>query len=64
MKFRPHRFGFMWALVLAIPFYFLWNYLAPIYGAQLPPVYQHLPFWHCEGIFLLLAILRTVLLPW
>jgi hypothetical protein len=50
-------------LFLSVPFYFLWNYLIPIYGYQLPPVYQHIPFWHCVGLFALVAIIRMLLFP-
>jgi hypothetical protein len=50
-------------LFLSSPFYFLWNYLAPIYMSQLPSVYQHIPFWHCVGLFALVAIIRMLLFP-
>jgi len=50
-------------LFLSIPFYFLWNYLVPIYAYQLPMVYQHIPFWHCAGLFALVAIIRMLLFP-
>jgi hypothetical protein len=63
MKIHRHPVGLFWALLLSIPFYFLWNYFAPIYAYQLPPIYQHLPFWHCAGLFVLLAILRAAVLP-
>jgi hypothetical protein len=53
-----------WGVVfLSIPFYFLWNYLAPIYASALPLVYQHIPFWHCAGLFALAAIIRMLLFP-
>lgn len=64
MRLFRHPMGISWAIVLSVPFYFLWNYFAPIYGYALPPVYQHLPFWHCVGLFTLLAIFRAVLLPY
>ena len=51
----------VFGLLLSVPFYFLWNGLAPIYLPQLPPVYLHVPFWHCVGIFALLAILKMAL---
>lgn len=51
------------SIVLSIPYYFIWNALAPTYFSWLPAVYQHLPFWHCMGLFVLFAILRTLLLP-
>jgi len=51
------------AVFLSIPFYFLWNYLVPIYASQLPLVYQHIPFWHCVGLFALVIIVRALLFP-
>jgi len=48
---------------LAIPFYFLWNFLAPIYAPNLPDVYKDIPFWHIVGLFTLFAIFRLALLP-
>jgi hypothetical protein len=50
-------------IFLAIPFYFLWNWLAPIYFTALPLAYQELPFLHCVGLLLLLAIVRIAVLP-
>jgi hypothetical protein len=64
MKNRFFRFGLIGSIFLSVPFYFLWNYFAPIYGPQMPPMYQHLPFWHCVGLFAMAAILRILLLPW
>ncbi len=55
--------GVFGVIFLSVPFYFLWNYLAPIYLPQLPPVYLHVPFWHCVGIFGLAAIFRLVFFP-
>ncbi|HXL72376.1 MAG TPA: hypothetical protein VN963_02015 [bacterium] len=50
-------------LFLSIPFYFLWNYLIPIYAYQLPSVYRHISFWHCAGLFALVAVIRMLLFP-
>ena len=50
-------------IFLAIPFYFLWNFLAPIYLIELPAVYQNLPFWHIVGVFTLVSILRSAIFP-
>lgn len=46
---------------LAIPFYFLWNYLVPIYFSELPNVYKNVPFFHIVGGFLIISILRRVI---
>ena len=56
-------FSIIGAFFLAIPFYFLWNYFAPIYLPNLPEVYSSIPFWHCLGIFVLIGIVKTLLLP-
>jgi hypothetical protein len=50
-------------LFVAIPVYFLWNWLAPIYFYQLPSVYLSLPFWHVFGLLWLISSLRGLLLP-
>lgn len=50
-------------IFLAIPFYFLWNFLAPLYFLNLPESYKNVPFWHIVGIFSLVSILRLVFLP-
>lgn len=55
------RLGIFKALFLAIPFYFLWNYFAPIYLTGAPEVYQAVPFMHVFGIFVLIGIARAVL---
>lgn len=47
----------------AIPVYFLWNTLAPIYFYWLPQVYLDLPFWHVVGLLWLIATLKGLLLP-
>lgn len=51
----------IWFTLLSVPFYFIWNALAPIYFTGLPAVYQFIPFWHCMGLFVLLAIVRALL---
>lgn len=50
-------------LFVAVPFYFLWNWLAPIYFYFLPKVYLELPFWHIFGLLWLISSLRSILLP-
>jgi hypothetical protein len=52
-----------WAVLLGIPFYFLWNHFAPIYAPSLPDLYKHLPFWDCLGLCALAAIVRAIALP-
>ena len=50
--------SFAFAASLAVPFYFMWNHLAPIYFAFLPVVYKSLPFWDCVWLFMTLSILK------
>ena len=51
------------SMSMSVPFYFIWNALAPTYFYFLPPVYLHLPFWHCVGLFVILPILKVALVP-
>lgn len=51
------------AFLCAIPLYFLWNWLAPIYFYFLPDVYLSIPFWHIWGILWLFPIVKSVLFP-
>lgn len=48
---------------LAVPFYFIWNALAPTYFYFVPTVYQQIDFWDCVGLFIVISILKTVLVP-
>lgn len=50
-------------IFLAIPFYFIWNSLAPIYLEHLLPEYKDVPFWHIVGVFTLFSIIRLALFP-
>ncbi len=50
-------------LFIAVPVYFLWNWLAPIYFYWLPAVYQHLPFTHVFGLLWLITSLKGILFP-
>jgi len=52
------------AFFLAIPFYYLWNYFAPIYLPNLPEIYRNIPFWHCVGVFVLIGIVKALLFPY
>jgi hypothetical protein len=47
--------------LLAIPFWLIWNALAPVYGVDLLPVaWQHMPYWHVVGLFALPRILVAI----
>jgi hypothetical protein len=49
------------AVFWALPAYYLWNYLAPIYLPQLPAQYLELPFWNVAAAFVLLKIVGIVI---
>jgi hypothetical protein len=55
--------AFVFMFFLSIPFYYLWNSLAPVYFYWLPKVYLELPFWDCVWLMMLITILKLVLLP-
>jgi hypothetical protein len=55
--------SFLLSVSLAIPFYFIWNSLAPTYFYFIPEVYKNLPFWDTVGLFMIIPILKTVLIP-
>lgn len=50
---------------LAIPFWFFWTYygLGAMYFSFIPKVYQSIPFLNCIGLFIIIAILKSVLVP-
>lgn len=55
--------AFVFMFFLAIPFYYLWNALAPTYFYWLPKVYLELPFWDCVWLLMLIGMLKLILLP-
>ena len=55
--------SFILAFCISVPFYFLWNWLAPTYFYFVPPVYQNIPFWSCVGLWMLLSILKCIFKP-
>jgi len=55
--------SFLYTISLSIPFYFVWNNLAPKYFYFLPEIYQNIPFWDCVGLAIVISILKSVLLP-
>ena len=51
-------FNIAFAIVSAIPMYYSWNCIAPIYlEAYIPKIFLHLPYWHVVGIFLVCTFL-------
>ncbi len=51
----------LWAVLLSVPFYFLWRHLAPVYLPNLPPALLRPPLLDCTGAFLTVAIVRSLL---
>jgi hypothetical protein len=50
-------------LIWSIPLYFLWNWLAPIFIYQLPPVYLNASFFQVAGIMIFFQALHLALTP-
>lgn len=53
----------MISMSLSVPFYFIWNRIAPVYFYWLPKVYLDIPFWDCVGIFMVVPIVKWLLTP-
>lgn len=51
------------AVSLSVPFWVCWTAsgLGKRYFYWLPEVYQSIPFWHCVGLFIIIAILKGTL---
>lgn len=55
--------GAFFSMSIAVPFCLIWNALAPTYFYFAPEVYQHIPFWHCVGLFMLSPMIKILLVP-
>jgi len=53
--------SFILSFFCAIPFYFIWNNLAPTYFPFMPEVWQSIPFWDAVGLFMLVPIISWVI---
>ena len=49
-------------IFLAIPTYYLWNYIAPKYLYFIPDLFIYLPFWDIVWMVMLISILKHVFL--
>jgi len=49
--------------LVAIPVFFLWGWLAPVYFYWLPAIYHSIPFWHMFGLIWLITSVKGILLP-
>lgn len=54
--------GFLLNLFLAIPLYYLWEYVTPKYMPFIPDLYQSIPFWDIVWIIMLVSIIKHVFL--
>lgn len=50
-------FNIAFSIATAIPFYYSWNCIAPIYLTFIPEIYWQLPYWHIVGFFLVCTYL-------
>jgi len=55
--------GLLFAVITAIPLYFLWNYLAPTYFSFLPPVWLNISFWNILCLMWCLSMVRSIIMP-
>lgn len=55
--------GLLFHASMAIPFWIVWNWLAPKFAYWLPAVYQHLGFWETVGLFIIMSTIKAVVLP-
>jgi hypothetical protein len=55
--------SFIFSASLAVPFFFIWNNLAPTYFYFLPVIYLNIPFWDTVGLFMIIPILKHMLVP-
>ena len=55
----------LFSMSMSIPFWYLWTVcnLGEKYFYFLPNVYKEIGFWNCVGLFIVISILKSVLLP-
>ena len=50
-------FNVIFSMVTAVPAYFSWNAIAPVYLSFIPEIYLNLPYWHIVAFFLVCTYL-------
>ena len=50
----------LWSFIATVPVYFIWNDLAPTYLAELPKVWQQLPFLDTWAMLILVRCITQV----
>lgn len=63
LPFVGWSFSIVASISISIPFYFIWNALAPTYFYWLPQVYLQIPFWDCVGLFVVVPIVLKTITP-
>ena len=55
----------LFSISVSIPFWFLWTScnFGTTYFQFLPTQYQSIPFWDCVGLFIIISILKSALMP-
>ena len=50
---------------MSFPFWLIWSVwdVGEKYFYFLPTVYHYIPFWECVGLFIVIGILKSVLMP-
>lgn len=53
------------SISMSVPFWICWNAcgIGAKYFYWLPEVYQQIPFWNCVGLFMVVSILKSILIP-
>lgn len=53
----------IFAVLIAIPFHFLWGWLGPTYFSFVPPVYLKMDFWDMAGLLVLIGFIKLIVYP-
>lgn len=51
------------AVLIAIPFHFLWGWLGPIYFSFVPAIYLNMSFWDTAGMLILIGFFKLIVFP-
>lgn len=54
-------FQVVFAIVTAIPFYFMWNCIAGVYFTFLPVVWLNIPYWHVVSLLFIVSIIGELI---
>jgi len=51
------------AVFIAIPLFFLWGWLGPVYFSFVPAVYLNMGFWDIAGMLVLIGFIKLIVFP-